>query len=190
MYDARHGLGWTRIRIETPPRGTVASHSQCDSSVYLVRCSVWRAHLCNERHADYLGLPKDHPLRFGIDVGAEWDSHIALLHPDDHAEMRRAWSHCLRTGCPGEVSFRARDAEGGYRWFLSRVEPLRASDGTLLYWMGVTLDIEERKQAEKKLRRSETYLIESLADVKKSEDRLRLVIDSFRHVSVFAGCEA
>src|SRR3984885_3504088 len=24
----------------------------------------------NERHADYLGLPKDHPLRFGIDVGA------------------------------------------------------------------------------------------------------------------------
>jgi hypothetical protein len=29
-----------------------------------------------KRHADYLGLPKDHPLRFGIDVGAEWDSHI------------------------------------------------------------------------------------------------------------------
>jgi PAS domain S-box-containing protein len=132
----------------------------------------------NERHADYLGLPKDHPLRFGIDVGAEWDSHIPLLHPDDHAEMRRAWSHCLRTGCPGEVSFRARNAEGGYRWFLSRVEPLRASDGTLLYWMGVTLDIEERKQAEEKLRRSETYLIEALADVKKSEDRLRLVIDT------------
>jgi PAS domain S-box-containing protein len=54
----------------------------------------------------------------------------------------------LRTGCPGEVSFRARNAEGGYRWFLSRVEPLRASDGTLLYWIGVTLDIHERKQAE------------------------------------------
>ncbi len=144
----------------------------------------------NERHADYLGLPKDHPLRFGIDVGAEWDSHIPLLHPDDHAEMRRAWSHCLRTGRPGKVSFRARNAEGGYRWFLSRLEPLRASDGTLLYWMGVTLDIEERKQAEEKLRRSETYLIEALADVKKSEDRLRLVIDLFRHVSVFAGCEA
>jgi formate hydrogenlyase transcriptional activator len=114
----------------------------------------------NERHADYLGLPKDHPLRFGIDVGAEWDSHISLLHPDDHAEMRRAWSHCLRTGCPGEVSFRARNAEGGYRWFLSRVEPLRASDGTLLYWMGVTLDIEERKQAEEELRRNEFYLSE------------------------------
>src|SRR5271163_4025189 len=62
--------------------------------------------------------------------------------------MRKAWSDCSRTGCAGEVSFRARNAEGGYRWFLSRVEPLRASDGTLLYWIGVTLDIEERKQAE------------------------------------------
>ena len=36
----------------------------------------------NTRCADYLGLPPDHPLRFGIDTGAAWDSQIALLHPD------------------------------------------------------------------------------------------------------------
>jgi len=59
------------------------------------------------------------PLRFGIDTGAEWDSHIPLLHPDDHEETRRVWSTCLRTSCAGEVSFRVRNAEGGYRWFLS-----------------------------------------------------------------------
>jgi PAS domain S-box-containing protein len=102
----------------------------------------------NERGSDYLGLPQDHPLRFGIDIGAEWDSHIPLLHPDDHEETRRVWSTCLKTGCPGQVSFRVRNAEGGYRWFLSCAEPVRASDGTLLYWIGVNLDIEERKQAE------------------------------------------
>ena len=45
----------------------------------------------NERTADYLGIPKDHPLRFGIDIGAEWDSHIPLLHPDDHEETQRIW---------------------------------------------------------------------------------------------------
>jgi hypothetical protein len=27
----------------------------------------------NERGSDYLGLPKDHPLRLSIDTGAEWD---------------------------------------------------------------------------------------------------------------------
>jgi PAS domain S-box-containing protein len=102
----------------------------------------------SDRTADYLGLPKDHPLRFGIDTGASSDSHIPLLHPDDQEETRRVWSTCLRTGRTGELSFRVRNAEGGYRWFLSRAEPLRASDGTLLYWIGVNLEIEERKQAE------------------------------------------
>jgi formate hydrogenlyase transcriptional activator len=102
----------------------------------------------NARCADYLGLANDHPLRFGADTGATWDSHIALLHPDDHEETRRVWSTCLRTGRAGEVTFRARNAEGGYRWFLSRAEPLRADDGTLLYWIGVNLDVEARKEAE------------------------------------------
>ena len=102
----------------------------------------------NERGSDYLGLPKDHPVRHGIDIGAEWDSHVALLHPDDHQEARRVWSKLLRTGRAGDVSFRVRNAEGGYRWHLSRAEPVRASDGTLLYWIGVNLDIEDRKQAE------------------------------------------
>ena len=112
----------------------------------------------NERTADYLGLPKDHPLRFGTDTGAEWDSYIALLHPDDHGEPRRLWSTCLGTGSAGEVTLRVRNAEGGYRWFLCRVEPLRASDGTLLYWVGINLDIEERKSAEEEIRAQEIEL--------------------------------
>src|SRR6185436_3061705 len=102
----------------------------------------------NERGSDYLGLPKDDPVRLGIDIGAAWDSHIPLLHPDDHEETRRVWSTCLRTGCGGQVSFRVRNAAGGYRWFLSRAEPVRATDGTLLYWIGISLDIEDRKEAE------------------------------------------
>jgi PAS domain S-box-containing protein len=102
----------------------------------------------NERTADYLGLPKDHPLRFGIDIGGEWDSHVPFVHQDDQEETRRVWSTCLRTGSAGEVTFRVRGAVGEYRWFLSRAEPLRTSDGTLLYWIGVNLDIEERRQAE------------------------------------------
>jgi PAS domain-containing protein len=114
----------------------------------------------NERTADYLGLPKDHPLRFGIDTGASWDSHIALLHPDDQEESRRVWAACLRMGRAGEMSFRVRNAEGGYRWFLSRAEPLRASDGNLLYWIGVNLEIDVAKQAEDALRKSEKELRE------------------------------
>src|SRR6266478_9563975 len=97
----------------------------------------------NERSADYLGLPKDHPLRSGTGTRAEWDSHISFLHSDDREETRRVWSACLVTGSAGAVSFRVRNAEGAYRWFLSRAEPVRDSDGGLLYWIGVNLEIDE-----------------------------------------------
>jgi PAS domain S-box-containing protein len=123
----------------------------------------------NQRAADYVGLPSDHPLRYGTDASAAWDSHVPFLHPEDHEETRRVWSECLRTGRPGEVSFRARNGEGGYRWFLSRAEPLRANDGTILYWIGINFDIEERKRAEIELRRAKAH----------SEDAQRLTRTGF-----------
>jgi len=130
------------------------STAQLQSALNAIPAYAWYATpsgvltFVNERKADYLGLPKDHPLRFGIDTGEAWDSYVALVHPDDHDESRRAWSNCLRTGSAGELSVRLRNAQGGYRWFTGRAEPLRADDGTLLYWIGVSFDIEERKQAE------------------------------------------
>src|SRR5689334_16916097 len=114
----------------------------------------------NVRTADYLGLPNDHPLRFGIDMGAEWDSHIPLLHPDDREDSRNAWSTCLRTGRAGEFRFRVRDGKGEYRWFLSRAEPVRASNETILYWIGVNLEIDDAKRTEEALQQSQFYLTE------------------------------
>jgi formate hydrogenlyase transcriptional activator len=46
------------------------------------------------------------------------------------------------------VAFRVRSGEGTYRWFLSRAEPFRAPDGTVLCWIGINLDIDDRKKAE------------------------------------------
>jgi PAS domain S-box-containing protein len=102
----------------------------------------------NERNGDYGGIPSDHPLRLGTETDAAWDSHIPFLHPDDHDETRRVWSRCLRTGSAGEVAFRVRSAQGDYRWFLSRAEPFRSADGSLLCWIGINFDIEEQKRAE------------------------------------------
>ena len=132
------------------PQEALTRPAQLQVTLNVIPAYTWYAAssgglICvNKRTADYLGLPKDHPLRFGIDIGAQWDAHITLLHPDDHEETRKAWSTCLRTGEAGEVSFRVRNAQGDYRWFLSRAEPLRASDGADLgaadyhagYWPG------------------------------------------------------
>jgi PAS domain S-box-containing protein len=109
----------------------------------------------NEGYADYLGLAADDPLRLGVEVDVPWDTHIQLVHPDDHEATLKVGEACNRTGTAGQAAFRIRNAEGEYRWFLSRLEPLRASDGTLLYWIGINLDIDDRKRAEEALRRNE-----------------------------------
>ena len=128
--------------------------AQLQATLNMIPAHAWYAApsggliFVNERCADYLGLAKDHHLRFGTDAGAAWDRHIPFLHPDDHEEARKASSDNLKAGSPGDVSVRVRNAEGNYRWFLSRTQPLRAADGTVQYWIGINLDIEERKQAE------------------------------------------
>jgi PAS domain S-box-containing protein len=150
-------------KAEERPR----SAAQLQATLNVIPAYTWYAApsggltFVNKRTGDYLGLPKDHPLRFGIDIGTQWNAHIPLLHPDDQEGSRKAWSTCLSTGEAAEFSQRVRNAEGGYRWFLSRAEPLRASDGTVLQWVGVNLDIEELKCAEQALRRSEAYLAEA-----------------------------
>jgi PAS domain S-box-containing protein len=81
--------------------------------------------------------------------------HIPFLHPDDQEQGRKYWESSLRTGEGYEHNYRVRTAQGDYRWFHTRTEPLRASDGTLLLWVGATLDIEGLKRAEEGLRESE-----------------------------------
>ena len=128
--------------------------TQLRAMLNLIPANAWYAvpsgalTFVNERSGDYGGLPKDHPLRRGEETGAAWDSHIPYLHPDDHDETRRVWSTCLRTGSAGDVAFRTRDLNGEYRWFLSRAEPLRATDGSLIGWIGVNFDIDELMRAE------------------------------------------
>jgi PAS domain S-box-containing protein len=124
----------------------------------------------NKRCADYLGLPNDHPLRSGVQTGIGWDTHIPLIHPDDRDATRRVWSTCVRTETPYDMVFRARGGSGAYRWFIGRAEPLRADDGRLLYWVGINLDIEERKQAE--------FALEQLTnELRKSEEEFRQIVD-------------
>ena len=136
------------------PSGQQPSFEQLRNTLNTIPAYTWYSvpsgtlTFVNERYADYLGLPKDHPLRFGVETGVAWDTHLQLLHPDDHEETRRVGATILRTGSAAQATFRIRNAQGGYRWFLSRVEPFRASDGTLLCFIGINLDIEERKQAE------------------------------------------
>ncbi len=155
----------------TGPEGDVEYLAQLQATLNVLPAYAWYAApsgaltFVNKRTADYLCIPKDHPLRFGIDIGAQWDDWVPLLHPDDREEARKYWSNCLRTGKAGEHSYRVRSAHGDSRWFLARFEPLRASDGTLLLWVGATLDVEDLKCAEQALQEEHERLRQLESDL-------------------------
>jgi PAS domain-containing protein len=68
------------------------------------------------------------------------------------------WRELLVSGEPGEIEARLRRHDSVYRWFLIRVEPFRDENRKLVKWYGTSTDIEDRKQAEEKLRQDEREL--------------------------------
>jgi PAS domain S-box-containing protein len=83
---------------------------------------------------------------------SEW---INVLHPDERGEVADRWRIAVETGTPYENIERVRRANGEYRWFLSRAQPLRDELGNIVKWYGTDTDIEDQKRAEDALRESE-----------------------------------
>ena len=80
------------------------------------------------------------------------DGWQRMLHPDDRERVLKAWRESVATGTPYEQEERHRRADGQYRWFLARGVPLRDSQGRIVRWYGTNTDIEDRKEAERRLR--------------------------------------
>ena len=84
--------------------------------------------------------------------GSEW---INVLHPDERAGVADRWRIAVETGTVYENIERVRRADGEYRWFLSRAQPLRDELGNIVKWYGIDTNIEDQKRAEDALRESE-----------------------------------
>jgi len=57
------------------------------------------------------------------------------------------WLASIQQGVPFEMEFPLRRGDGVFRWFLTRVQPIRGEDGTVLRWVGINTDIHDRRQA-------------------------------------------
>ena len=90
----------------------------------------------------------------------QWGSSD-IVHPEDLPRAIQIVSDSMISGDPYETVERVRRFDGVYRWFQVRGFPLRGSDGRTIRWYVLLTDIDERKQAEEKLRRSEWSLLEA-----------------------------
>jgi PAS domain S-box-containing protein len=106
----------------------------------------------NRRFLDYFGKPFE---------DFEHGGWGAFVHPDDLPEAEKAFSHAIQSGISYQGVLRFRRADGEYRWHQGRGEPLRDRQGRIIQWYGLSVDIDEAKKAEDRLRRSESYLAEA-----------------------------
>jgi PAS domain S-box-containing protein len=135
-------------------RALAESERRLQEIIDAIPALVWSAHadgsadFVNQYYLDYVGMSMEEVVGWG------W---TAAVHPDDLTAMIANWKRVLESGRPGENQARLRRADGEYRWFLFRGNPV-VDDAGEVKWFGVNIDIEERKRADDALRASELSL--------------------------------
>ncbi|MBX3016384.1 MAG: PAS domain-containing protein [Bdellovibrionaceae bacterium] len=89
----------------------------------------------------------------GLDILAQTNGGWAqLIHPEDLAFVGRMWRQALEGKTIFDCEYRLRSADGEYRWFLTRVVPVRDENGNVTSWLGSATDIHKMKHVEEELR--------------------------------------
>ncbi len=93
--------------------------------------------------------------RFETGDGWRWET---MVHPDDLPATTAAWNAALASSTEYEHEHRLRMADGRYRWHLSRGIAMPAPDGDGSLWFGTATDIHAVRDAEERLRRTQSAL--------------------------------
>ncbi len=118
----------------------------------------------NQRWYDYTGTTPEQMEGWG------WQSvHDPAVLP----EVMANWTGAIAAGKSFDMEFPLRGADGQFRTFLTRSQPLKDSEGRVVQWFGTNTDVEALKQAQERLRQSEEFnrrIIESSSDCIKVLD--------------------
>jgi PAS domain S-box-containing protein len=102
----------------------------------------------NQRWYEYTGTTPEQM------EGWDWQSvHDPAVLP----KVMAKWAGAIESGEPFEMEFPLRGIDGQFRTFLTRVQPLKDSEGRVANWFGTNTDVEALKQAEQAIRKSEEY---------------------------------
>jgi PAS domain S-box-containing protein len=105
----------------------------------------------NKRWLEFTGRPVEKEL------GRGW---AAVIHRDDLELTLASYGEAFDGRQPVNLEFRARRADGKYRWILANGTPRFSADGEFLGYIGSCLDITERRESEQELRTAHEELHE------------------------------
>lgn len=85
----------------------------------------------------------------------------AAIHPDDVDAVERQLAAAVADKARLRLEWRVRGNGSGERWLMARGKPLRDNQGSAVGYLGIVMDVTERKQTEQRLRESEIALKEA-----------------------------
>jgi PAS domain S-box-containing protein len=97
----------------------------------------------NTRWYEYTGTTPEQMAGWG------WQS---VHHPDVLPRVLQTWAEAIAAGKSFEMEFPLRGADGEYRTFLTRSQPLINANGNIVQWVGTNTDVESLKQVEQRTR--------------------------------------
>jgi formate hydrogenlyase transcriptional activator len=107
----------------------------------------------NQAVRDYTGLTKEEVRSGGF---------REVFHPEDSERLRNERDAAISRGVPFDYERRVRRRDGQYRWLLVHYNPLRDEAGDVIRWYATATDIEDRKQAEERMRNENIALREEI----------------------------
>lgn len=116
---------------------------------------------------DATGTPREDSPSWRAFTGYRLDQYLHsrewlnAYHPDDCHRVADTWRQAVVSHASFEIEARVRHADGQYRHLLSRALPLLNPDGTVRQWVGMKVDVTQRKAAEAALAESERMLREA-----------------------------
>ena len=113
------------------------------------------AEFVNRAYLDFVGVESDHEVH-----GYDWSRFV---HPDDREEYLNAYQRAFATQARFTAELRFLRHDGEYRWMRSDATPRFGDDGELQGYVGATVDITERRNAEDALRVADRQKDEFLA---------------------------
>jgi PAS domain S-box-containing protein len=85
-----------------------------------------------------------------------------IIHPEDIERLKEVRQNALLNGVLFDIEQRVLRKDGKYRWFLTRYNPFRDEQGRLVRWYSTSIDIDDRKVAEQRLRDENVALREEI----------------------------
>lgn len=73
---------------------------------------------------------------------------LDAVHPQDRAAAASAMRQALASKAPATMEYRLRHSSGEWRWTQARTVPLVNEDGSIRSWVGMTVDITDRRNWE------------------------------------------